>query len=131
MQHVGSGCDRIRTQIEAEASLLSSGDEAVSGSLVTSDVHVLTGHSALTLDAVGVSYAAVGVMTIVVTGTDHLNVCLGNSRFLGEFLADEVFGNREVAVEQPANQSYCKHVAALQHRLVVHAGVSQTILHHL
>ena len=45
-------------------------------------------------------------------------------------LADEVFGNREVAVEEPAYQTYGKHVAALQHGLVVHARVGQGGLGH-
>ena len=62
---------------------------------------------------------------------NYLNVCFCNCRLLGKLFAEEVFGNGQVAVEQPANQTECKHVTALQHRLVVHACVCQAILYHL
>ena len=72
-----------------------------------------------------------GIVTIVVTCTDYFDVCLGNGRLLGKFLADKVLGNSEVAVKEPADQTYGEHVAAFQHGFVVHARVGQAILYHL
>ena len=70
-------------------------------------------------------------MTVVVTGLHHEYIVLGDSRFLGKFLSQEVCHQVQVAVKQPAHQSECKHVAAFQHALVVHSAVFQTVLHHL
>ena len=42
---------------------------------------------------------SMGVVAIIVTGMDHLDVGFSNGRLLGELLAQEVFGDREVAVE--------------------------------
>ena len=44
--------------------------------------------------------------------SDNLDIGFCNFGFLGEFLADKLFGYRQVAAEQPAYQSHCKHVAA-------------------
>ena len=71
-----------------------------------------------------------GVVSIVVSCLNYLYIILGNLRFLGEFLAQEVGYKIEVAVEEPAHYTESKHVAALQHRLVVHTTVSQAILYH-
>ena len=76
-------------------------------------------------------YRSVGVVSVVVTRTDNLDVGLSNGGFLGKLFAQIVLGNSEVAVEEPAYQTEGKHVAALQHGLVVHTRVSQTIFHHL
>ena len=94
MQYVGGRGDGVRTQIEAETGLLCSCHEAVGGSLVTRDIHVFTWHGTLALDAVGVRHTAVGVVTIVITGVNHLDIRFGNSWLFGKFLADKVLGNR-------------------------------------
>ena len=70
-------------------------------------------------------------MTIVESSLHHLDIVLCNGRFLGELLAEEVVNQCDVTVEQPAHQSQCEHVTTLQHGLVVHTRVSQTVLHHL
>ena len=62
---------------------------------------------------------------------DDADIRLGNSGFLGKLGAQEALGNGQVAVEEPAHQSEGKHVAALQHGLVVHARVGEAVLHHL
>ena len=69
-------------------------------------------------------------MSIVITCLHHLDVILCDSRFLGEFLFQEVGDQGEVTVEEPADQSEGEHITAFQDRLVVHACVSQTILDH-
>ena len=70
-------------------------------------------------------------MTVVEASLHHLDVVLGYCGFLGELLAQEIIDQVEVTVEQPAHQSEGEHVAAFQHRLVVHAAVGQTVFHHL
>ena len=40
VEYVGSRSDRIRTQIESQASFLSSSNEAISSGLITRDVHI-------------------------------------------------------------------------------------------
>ena len=71
------------------------------------------------------------VVAIIKSGFHHLDVVLGNLRFLGKLLSEEVGHEFQVAVEEPADESQCKHVSALEHRLVVHAAVGQAVFHHL
>ena len=71
------------------------------------------------------------VVTVVITSLYHLDIAFCYGRFLGEFLAQEVGNEVEVAVEQPAYQSQRKHVAALQHGLVIHSAIGKTVFHHL
>ena len=72
-----------------------------------------------------------GVVSVVISCMDDLDICPGNFGLFGEFLADEIFGYFQIAVEQPAYQAYCKHIAAFQHGLVVHSGVGKAVFHHL
>ena len=69
-------------------------------------------------------------MTVVVASLDNLDVGLCNGRFLGELLLEEVEGNFQIAVEEPADKTKCKHVAALGDALYVHAGICQACLYH-
>ena len=71
-----------------------------------------------------------GIVTVVVTSLHHLDIVLGNGRFLGEFLTQEIGNEVQVAVEEPANQTQRKHVATLQNGFVVHATFCQTRFHH-
>ena len=72
-----------------------------------------------------------GVGGVVEAGVHHLDVALGNERLLVELLAQESLDKAQVAVEQPADYAQGKHVAALEHALVVHAAVGQAGLNHL
>ena len=72
-----------------------------------------------------------GVVTVVVACLYHLDVSLRHAGFLGEFLFQEVENELQVAAEEPAHQAKREHIAALQHRFVVHTAVCQRVLHHL
>ena len=131
VQHVGSGSDGVGAQVELQSGFLGCGYETVGGCLVARDVHVAVGRLGLALNLIGVSHGSVCVVSVVISGADDLDVGIGNRRLLGEFLADEVFRNLQVAVEEPAHQTYGEHVAALQHGFVVHSAVGEAVLHHL
>ena len=70
-------------------------------------------------------------MSVVVSGVEDLDVGFCHVGFLSEFLAQELFGCVKVSVEEPADESYGEHVAALEHGLVVHSGVGEAVLDHL
>ena len=70
-------------------------------------------------------------MTIIIACLNHFDVGLGDGGLLGELFLQEVGHEVEVAVEEPAHKTQGEHIAALQHSLVVHAGVFQCSLHHL
>ena len=71
------------------------------------------------------------IVAVVITGLNDTYVRFGNGRFLLEFLLKEAVDQSEVTVEQPADNTECKHIAALQHGLVVHSCICQTLLYHL
>ena len=71
-----------------------------------------------------------GVMTVVESCLHHLDIVLCYLWLLGEFIAKEVGNKLKVAIEEPAYNSKGKHIAALQHRLVVHATVGKAVLNH-
>ena len=121
MEYICCRSDRIRTQVEAQASLLGSCNEAVGRSLVTRDVHIASRNFVLGFYTIDVDGAGMGVVTIVPTSLNHFDVCLGDCWLLGELLFQEVCHEVQVAVEEPADQTQCEHVTALHHRLVVHA----------
>ena len=131
VEHVGSGSDGVRTQIELQSGFLGSSNETVCRGLVTRNVHVATGFLVLRLNTIHVDCRGVGVVTIVIACLHHLDIVLCNLRFLGKLLAKEIIDKVQVTVEEPANQSQCKHVTRLQDGLVVHSRVCQTVLHHL
>ena len=131
MQDVGGGGDGVGAEEELETCLLGGGYQAVGRSLVACDVHIAAGHFRGRFYAVGGGHAGVHVVAVVEAGLHHLDVVFGDGGFLGEFLAQEVGHQVKVAVEEPAHQAKGKHVAALEHRLVVHAAVGQTVFHHL
>lgn len=85
----------------------------------------------LTFNLICMGYGSMGVVSVVISCMDDLDICPGNFGLFGEFLADEIFGYFQIAVEQPAYQAYCKHIAAFQHGLVVHSGVGKAVFHHL
>ena len=70
------------------------------------------------------------VVSVVVSGHYHLDIAFGYLRFLVEFLTQEVEGQLQIAVEKPTYDAQCKHVSALQHRLIVHACFFQTFFNH-
>ena len=84
----------------------------------------------LGLDAVDVGSRGVGVVSVVVSGLNDALVGVGNGRFAGEFFVQEGKCHGDVAVVEPADESECKHVAAFENRLVVHAAVGETVFHH-
>ena len=71
------------------------------------------------------------VVTIVVSCLYYLDISFGQSRLLCKLLLKVVGRHVEVAVEEPAHESQCKHVAAFGHGLHVHARVGQAVFHHL
>ena len=130
MQHIRCRRDGVAAQIKLQSSLLGSGDEAVCRSLITRDIHIASGHLCLRLDAIDVHGRRMGVVTIVVTRLDDLDIGFGYGRLLGELLAQEVEGHVEVAAEEPAHESQGEHIAALEDALGVHSRVGKCILHH-
>ena len=131
VQHIGCGGDGVRTQVKLQACFLGSGYEAVGRGLVARNVHIASGSLYFAFNLVSVRGGCVGVVPVVVSGADNLDIGFCNFGFLGEFLADKLFGYRQVAAEEPAYQSHCKHVAALQHGFVVHTRVGKAVFHHL
>ena len=123
MQDVGGRGDRIRTEIELHTSLFGSGNESVGRSLVSGDIHIASLLLRGGFYAISGRHRGMGVVSIVKSCLHHLDVVLGNLRLLGEFVAQEVGNEVEVAIEEPAHDTECKHVAALQHRLVVHTTI--------
>src|SRR5574344_258924 len=130
MEHIRSRSDRIGTQIEFQSGLLRSSDKAIRSSLVTRNVHISTGLRFLSLHAIHVHSGTMCIMTVVKSSLNHLDISLSYTRFLGEFFFQKVESDIQVTVEEPAHQSEGEHIAALEHRLVVHTAVSQTVLHH-
>ena len=114
VEHIRGRRDGIGTEVELQSGLLGGSDEAVGRGLVARDVHVATGHLVLRLDAIDVGHAAVRVVSVVVACLDDFDVGFGHFRLLGELLAQEVEGDIEVSVEEPADESERKHVAALE-----------------
>ena len=70
-------------------------------------------------------------MTVVVTSLNHLDISLCNCGLLGKFLLQEVEGNIQITVEEPADKSEGKHITAFQDSLIVHPGIGKCILYHL
>ena len=131
VEDVGGGSDGVGAEIEFQSGPLGGSDEAIGRGFVARDVHITAGQLVLSLDAIGRRHGGVGVGTIVVSGVDDLDVGLCHPGFLGEFLLEEVGHKGEVAVEEPAYESECKHVAAFLHGLWRHAVVSQALLDHV
>ena len=131
MQYIGCRSNGIGTQIKFQTRFFGSGNETVSCGFVAGDVHIASGRFYFTFNLISMCSGCMGVMSVVVSGADNLDIGFCNFGFLGEFLADKLFGYRQVAAEQPAYQSHCKHVAALQHGFVVHTRVGKAVFHHL
>ena len=131
VEHVGSRGNGIRTQIEFQSGLLGSSNETVGSSLVTRDIHITARFLLLRLDTINVHCRRVCVVTVVVASLDYLDISLSNSGLLGKLILEEVEHQVQVAVEKPANQSQCEHIAAFQNGLVIHSRVSQSIFYHL
>ena len=131
VQYIGCRSNGIGAEEQLQASLFSCGDETVSSRFVPRDIHVSAGNGGFAFNLICVGYGSMGVVSIVISCMDDLDICPGNFGLFGEFLADEIFGYLQVAVEQPAYQAYCKHIAAFQHGFVVHSGVGKAVFHHL
>ena len=112
VEHIRGGRDGIGAEVQLQASLLGSGDEAVGRGLVACDVHIASRLLLLRLDAIDVHRAGVRVVTVVVTRLNHFDVSLCDGRLLGEFLAQEIEGHVQVAAEEPADEAQRKHIAA-------------------
>ena len=121
MKNICSRRDRVRTEIQFQASLLSCGDQTVCGSLVTVDIHIDTLLSGFRLHRISVGNRRVRVVSVIVARLDHLDVRLSHTWFLSELLLQHVSGDVGVAVEQPADQTEGEHVTALQDSLRIHA----------
>ena len=70
------------------------------------------------------------VGSVVETIVQYLNISFCYFGFLGEFLAQHFFSSSKVTVEQPANQSECKHIFATENRFVIQSGVFQALFAH-
>ena len=103
VEHVGGGSDWIRTEIEFQTGLLGSGDETIGRSLVTGDIHIASGLLFLRLHTIDVDGRRMGVVAIVITCLNHLDVSLGDGGFLGELLFQEISHEVQVAVKKPAD----------------------------
>ena len=130
VQHIGGRRDGVGAQIELQSGFLGGGYEAIGRCLVARDVHVASGHLVACLYAIHIGHAAVRVVSIVVASLDDLDIGLGHSGLLGKLLTQEVEGDVQIAVEEPAHESECKHVAAFEDALDVHAAVLEAVLDH-
>ena len=70
-------------------------------------------------------------MSVVVSCLDDLDICFSYCWLLSKLLTKEVGNEVKIAAEQPAHKTERKHIAALQHCLIVHASLCQCILDHL
>ena len=129
VQDVGGRRDGIATQEEVLAGLLGCGDQSPCGGLVTGNRRITA--VGLWLLVVGIQVNLVDrecqVLAVIIAIDEHLGVRGYQGRFLLKLILQQVDGLVHRFVEQPAYQSQRKHVAALEHRLVVHAGVFQCL----
>ena len=105
VEHVGGRSDGVGTKVKSQSCLLSGSDKTVCCSLVTCDVHIASGFLGLRLHAIHVDGAGVGVVSVVPTGLDHLDISLCDGGLLGELIAQEVAHEVQVAVEEPADEA--------------------------
>ncbi len=70
------------------------------------------------------------IVSVIITGTEHLGIGLVNRRFFREFVLQHLAGTFFRAVEQPAEQPESEDVATLQNGLVIHTAVGQSSLGH-
>ena len=131
VQHIGSRSDGVGSEEQFQAGFFSGGDKTVGGCLVTRDIHVSSGDGAFAFNLISMGYRGMSVVSVVISGMDNLDICFSDGGLLGKFLTDKVFGDFQVAVEQPANQTYREHIAAFHHGLVVHFCVGKAIFYHL
>ena len=129
MQYVGGRSDRITAKEQWQTALFRSKNQAPSGGFVTVNVGVNARFCLVAFDAVG-RYRSVYVVTIVVAALNHLGISLVDGRLLGKLVFEHVQCSLERAVEQPAHQAECKHVAALQRCFVVESAIGKRSLHH-
>ena len=130
MQYIGCRSNGIGTQIKFQTRFFGSGNETVSCGFVAGDVHIASGRFYFTFNLISMCNGCMGVMSVVVSGADNLDIGFCNFGFLGKFLAYEVFGYFQVAVEQPTHQPHCEHIAAFQHGFVVHTSVGKAVFYH-
>ena len=131
VQHIGGRRNGIRTEVKAQSGFLCSCYKAIGRCLVTVYVHVFSrAFRFARLYVVSVFYRSVHVATEIISGFQHLHIGFGYGRFACKLLTQQRFGHFQVTVKKPAHQSEGEHVAALEHRLVVHAAVGQAVLHH-
>ncbi len=65
------------------------------------------------------------VVTVIVAIGHHLHIGFKQGRLLGELLRKEMFSLFKRLVEQPADESKCKHILAAQDTLVVQTASLQ------
>ena len=130
VQNICGWCDGVRTEVESQSCFFGSSNESVGSGFVACDVHVSSGHLVACLYAIHIGYAAVCVVSVVVSGLYDLYVGFSYAWLLGKFLSQEVEGNLQVTVEEPAYQSEGKHIAALEHAFHIHTAVLQAVFHH-
>ncbi len=70
------------------------------------------------------------IVTVVISGIDHLGISLKDRRLTGKFLAEEVECAFQWAVKQPAHKAKSKEIAAFDDRLVVKSAVGKRGLGH-
>ncbi len=70
------------------------------------------------------------VVSVIVSGLEHLGVGFEDGRLLCEFLLEVAQGGVERTVEEPAYQAESEDVAAFEDALVVEAAVGQGCLGH-
>ena len=129
VKDVGSRSDRVATEEQWASALFRSQNQAPSSGLVTIDVGVNAWFSSVAFDAVGRN-RSVYVVSVVVAALYNLGISLVYGRLLSELILKHVQSSFQWAVEQPANQTESKHVAALESSLVVETAISKGSLHH-
>ena len=71
-----------------------------------------------------------GIGAVIITVVQYFYICCGNLGLFSKLLAKHVFCSFEVTVEEPANQSQCKHVFATEYSFVIQSGIFQTLFAH-
>lgn len=85
VQYIGCRSNGIGAEEQLQASLFSCGDETVSSCFVPRDIHVSAGNGSLTFNLICMGYGSMGVVSVVISCMDDLDICSGNFGLLANF----------------------------------------------
>ena len=105
MKDIGGRSNRIRAEIQFQSRFFSCGYQSVCRCLITSNIHITSWHLIFRLDTISGWNWSVNIMSIIISSLHHLDIILGNSRFLGKLFTQEVSHQIQVTIEEPTYKS--------------------------